>query len=364
MTLGNNIPLTIRQPQFAQVASPTTHITSSPTPPQQQQVQPNCAGTDETTCSQSDQQSTGQISTIQSNSSPIPPDLTRNIRTVGRRLGPPPPAPERRDSILQKTVETINLSCITEPTSLPTQIQPEKNSLSSSVIRDQSDSQGEEETSDSPQNSQNFKEQSHPLAMGIITGPSSLHVASCLSLAARERSALSMANLCVDRDGSDFDKVSDTEQNELGSIHQYPCINSLHRPRPLTSISARVSDADITDDDHHSICSQRSSTARSISNICRHGHRHHHRRHNHNNRQNRPRCLSAIDPYMIYNQNGEESDNQNSVNTKYDSYQADNQVNPHGVHSKPQMFRRLVSFKKKFHIINHSFNICNHQYII
>ncbi|CAH8447026.1 unnamed protein product [Schistosoma bovis] len=341
VTLGNNIPLTIRQPQFAQVASPPTHVTSSPTPPQQQQAQPNCAGTDETTCSQSDQQSTAQISTIQSNSSPIPPDLTRNIRTIGRRLGPPPPAPERRDSILQKTIETINLSCITEPTSLPTQIQPEKNSLSSSVIRDQSDSQGEEETSDSPQNSQNFKEQSHPLAMGIITGPSSLHVASCLSLAARERSALSMANLCVDRDGSDFDKVSDTEQNELGSIHQYPCINSLHRPRPLTSISARVSDADITDDDHHSVCSQRSSTARSISNICRHGHRHHHRRHNHNNRQNRPRCLSAIDPYMIYNQNGEESDNQNSVNTKYDSYQADNQVNPHGVHSKPQTFRRL-----------------------
>lgn len=200
--------------------------------------------------------------------------------------------------------------------------------------------------------------------MGIITGPSSLHVASCLSLAARERSALSMANLCVDRDGSDFDKVSDTEQNELGSIHQYPCINSLHRPRPLTSISARVSDADITDDDHHSVCSQRSSTARSISNICRHGHRHHHRRHNHNNRQNRPRCLSAIDPYMIYNQNGEESDNQNSVNTKYDSYQADNQVNPHGVHSKPQTFRRLVSFLRKniFHIINHFLKICHHQY--
>lgn len=108
VTLGNNIPLTIRQPQFAQVASPPTHVTSSPTPPQQQQAQPNCAGTDETTCSQSDQQSTAQISTIQSNSSPIPPDLTRNIRTIGRRLGPPPPAPEVSDVFWESSIK-INL---------------------------------------------------------------------------------------------------------------------------------------------------------------------------------------------------------------------------------------------------------------
>ncbi|CAH8466309.1 unnamed protein product [Schistosoma turkestanicum] len=278
----------------------------------------------------------------------IPPDVTRNISTVGRRPGPPPPAPERRDSVPQKPVEKINQISAIESTSLSTQIQSEKTSLPTSLLlRDQSDSQGEEEeeeVSESLHNSQ----QSHPLAMGIITGPSGLHFASSINLTTRGRSALSMANLCIDRDGSDLDKASDIEQNGL---------SALRRSHLLTSVSAYASDADNTEDDHHSICSQRSSTARSMSTICRHGHRqhHHHYRHvhNHNNRhhqhhhQNRARCLSAIDPYIIYNQNGDELNNQNSItNHKQDSCQADNQINDHGTHWKSQTFRRLSAVAK------------------
>ncbi|CAH8466339.1 unnamed protein product [Schistosoma turkestanicum] len=95
IALGNNIPLPIRQPQFAQVASLSTNTTLSPQPStQHQQTQSNCTGTNENTCGQSDQQSTMQTSNTQIDPSSIPPDVTRNISTVGRRPGPPPPAPE------------------------------------------------------------------------------------------------------------------------------------------------------------------------------------------------------------------------------------------------------------------------------
>ncbi|TNN09670.1 FERM, ARHGEF and pleckstrin domain-containing protein [Schistosoma japonicum] len=345
--LENNIPLTMKQPQFAQIATPLVQTGSPPPPPQQQQQQAQSIGTtnNEIASSQSDQQNIAQTSNTHGNLDFVPPDVTRNVRTVNRRLGPPPPAPERRDSVLQKTTEHINQTCVTESLSLSTELQAYR----SSAARDQSDSQGEEETSDSPQNSQNLKEQSHPLAMGIITGPSGLHLASCLSLAARGRSALSIANLYNDKDGSDIDKVSDNEQNL-----PYPCLNSLNRPRILSSVSARGSDAEITDDDHHSVCSQRSSTTRSMSHICRHGHRHLYRyNHNQDNRQSRARCFSAIDPYMMYSQNGEESDKQNSVSNKQDSYEAENQINPHGVHPKPQTFRRLSkhNLDEAYHLI-------------
>ncbi|CAH8466328.1 unnamed protein product [Schistosoma turkestanicum] len=347
IALGNNIPLPIRQPQFAQVASLSTNTTLSPQPStQHQQTQSNCTGTNENTCGQSDQQSTMQTSNTQSDPNSIPPDVTRNISTVGRRPGPPPPAPERRDSVPQKTIEKINQISAIESTSLSTQIQSEKNSLPTSLLlRDQSDSQGEEEeeeVSESLHNSQ----QSHPLAMGNYHWTEVTTFASSINLTTRGRSALSMANLCIDRDGSDLDKASDIEQNGL---------SALRRSHLLTSVSAYASDADNTEDDHHSICSQRSGTARSMSTICRHGHRqhhhHHHYRHvhNHNNRhhhqhhQNRARCLSAIDPYIIYNQNVDEPNNQNSItNHKQDSCQTDNQVNDHGTHWKSQTFRRLI----------------------
>ncbi|CAH8436842.1 unnamed protein product [Heterobilharzia americana] len=329
--LDGNAPLAIKQAQFSNIASTSTIST------QQQHPQSNCTQNNQDEISQSNQHGTPEINNVPSSTHPVPPDVTRNARTVGRRIGPPPPAPERRDSVLQKAVETRTQNCVTDSLSSSAQLQSE-NSLKS-VVKDQSDSQGEEETSDSPHHSQNLREQSHPLAMGMITGPNNLHSASCLSLAARGRSALSLANLCIDdRDGSDFDKTSDNEQTELHPVHQYPCLNSLHRSHILASVSARTSDVDITDDDHHSVCSQRSSTARSVSSVCRHGHRHHH--HHYHNRRNHSRCLSAIDPYMMSNHNVNESNNQNPVNNAEDTRPANKQTNLRGTPSTAHSFRR------------------------
>ncbi|VDP98085.1 unnamed protein product [Trichobilharzia regenti] len=293
--------------------------------------------------SQPGQQHTAQTTSVQSNTSSVPPDVTRNARSLGRRLGPPPPAPERKDSVLQKTSEIKTQKSLTQSSSLSTPLQSEKSIKS--LVRDQSDSQGEE-TSDSPHHSQNLNEKVHPLAVGMITGHNGLHSVSCLSLAARGRSTLSLANICVnDRDASDFDKASDDEQTELHSIHQYPCINSLHRSRILASVSARASDADVTDDDHHSVCSQRSSTARSVSAVCRHGHKqhHHHHHHHHYNRQNRARCLSAIDPYLMSNHNVNDADDQNAADKGTDVCKTEIPTNLRGTTTKSHSFRRLVS---------------------
>nr|CAH8827199.1 unnamed protein product [Trichobilharzia regenti] len=337
--IDGNVPLTIRQSQLSHGA--TTSMVVNQQQQQQQQSVSTCTTNNLEIFSQPGQQHTAQTTSVQSNTSSVPPDVTRNARSLGRRLGPPPPAPERKDSVLQKTSEIKTQKSLTQSSSLSTPLQSEKSIKS--LVRDQSDSQGEE-TSDSPHHSQNLNEKVHPLAVGMITGHNGLHSVSCLSLAARGRSTLSLANICVnDRDASDFDKASDDEQTELHSIHQYPCINSLHRSRILASVSARASDADVTDDDHHSVCSQRSSTARSVSAVCRHGHKqhHHHHHHHHYNRQNRARCLSAIDPYLMSNHNVNDADDQNAADKGTDVCKTEIPTNLRGTTTKSHSFRRL-----------------------
>ncbi|CAH8436774.1 unnamed protein product [Heterobilharzia americana] len=88
--LDGNAPLAIKQAQFSNIASTSTIST------QQQHPQSNCTQNNQDEISQSNQHGTPEINNVPSSTHPVPPDVTRNARTVGRRIGPPPPAPESK----------------------------------------------------------------------------------------------------------------------------------------------------------------------------------------------------------------------------------------------------------------------------
>ncbi|VDP94753.1 unnamed protein product [Echinostoma caproni] len=133
-----------------------------------------------------------------------------NVVLRPRRPGPPPP--ERRDSMLPR------------PASTPSQHSSEGdiNRSSKGSQFDQSpvvqptmlDSGAEDDGSGSPQSAHTAQRVPHPLAMGLITGPNGVNSASCLSLAARGRSALSRRSLFA-ADSQDASDADDSDRDRL-----------------------------------------------------------------------------------------------------------------------------------------------------
>ncbi|KAF6778192.1 hypothetical protein AHF37_01807 [Paragonimus kellicotti] len=231
------------------------------------------------------------------------PTSTNDVQFRPRRVGPPPPAPERRESMFHRPSSAV-FGHDPSPTS-QTVIQ----SLAPSVDKSTEllDSGGEDDVSE------RASKVLHPLAMGMITGPNGLHSTSCLSLAARGRSALSTRSLCMTtRDSSDVNTSEEDEQ-----VPEHRC------RRHMSRSGGSQSDAEPSaegcrhslilnhantpldeDEDKYSVCSQRSINVRSRSTSYRR--RHHLSYHHHHQQQSRgqqsdqqpTRCQSAIDPAM------------------------------------------------------------------
>lgn len=154
------------------------------------------------------------------------------------------------------------------------------------------DSGAEDDGSGSPHSGHSSRGVPHPLAMGLITGPNGANSASCLSLAARGRSALSRRSLFTadSREASDADDTDDVR--DRGSQSDFEKASRSHRG----SLTSKNDEEDADEDDHRSVCSQRSQRSRSAS--CRHSRHKHHHHHHHHHRQQPLRCQSAIDPSM------------------------------------------------------------------
>ncbi|KAF8571785.1 hypothetical protein P879_01226 [Paragonimus westermani] len=234
---------------------------------------------------------------------PVEATSINGVQVRPRRVGPPPPAPERRESMFHRPSSAVFGH---DPNQMPRAVIQ---GLVPSVDKSTEllDSGGEDDVSERATKVQ------HPLAMGLITGPNGLHSASCLSLAARGRSALSTRSLCMTaRDGSDV-----TTSEEDDRVPEHRCRHHMSRSggsqsdaEPNTEgcrhslILTHANTILDEDDDKYSACSQRSINARSRSASYRRRHHlsHHHHLQQHPREQQSDqqptRCQSAVDPAM------------------------------------------------------------------